>query len=158
MKHCLNIRILVLTTALLLGALPAAAVERAFALNGSGLASFITDGAGNIVGANVTASGTATHLGLWTAVGTLHFAPDPNNPNKLLATGGATFTAADGDKLNVVLENSTLDIPTSISTGDFVFVGGTGRFAAANGSGSFVVTQNLATGAFELTSVGTINF
>lgn len=77
------------TIVLLLGALPAAAVERAFALNANGVADFITDGAGNIVGANVTASGNATHLGLVSGVGTLHFAPDPDNPTKLVSLEGS---------------------------------------------------------------------
>lgn len=158
MKRSLKIRTLMVTIVLLLGALPAGAVERAFALNGSGLAGFITDGAGNIVGANVTASGTATHLGLWSAAGTLHFAPDPDSPTKLLATGGGTLTAADGDKLEFVLENSVLDIPTAISTGNFRFTGGTGRFASASGTTNYVVSQNLATGTFQLTSVGSIDF
>jgi len=158
MKLNLKIRTLLVTLVLLMGALPAAAVERPFALTGGGVAGFITDGAGNIIGANVTASGTATECGLWTAVGTLFFAPDPNDPTKLVATGGATLTAANGDKLEFVLENSVLDIPTSISTGNFRFVAGTGRFAAPSGVANYVVSQNLATGAFQLTAVGRIDF
>ena len=158
MKHCLNIRMIMLTFMLLVGALPAAAVQRPFALNGNGLADFISDGAGHVIGANVTSSGTATHLGLWTSVGTLYLAPDPNNSTQLLAAGTGTITAADGDKIEFVLENSVLDVTTSISRGIFRFVGGTGRFAAATGTTDFVVVQNLVTGAFQLTAVGNIDF
>src|SRR5262245_63011714 len=108
MKRSLNIRILALAISLLLGSLPVLATERPFALNGNGVGTFFTDGAGNIIGANVTASGTATHLGIWTAVGTVHFTPDPNNPGRLLSSGTAFITAANGDKLKFTV-NGALD-------------------------------------------------
>ncbi len=158
MKRSLNVRILALTISLLLGSLPVAAAERPFALRGNGVAAFITDGAGNIIGANITASGTATHLGLWSGVGTIQFTPDPNNPTQLLVSGSATFIAANGDKLQGVLANSVLDVTTGIGRGTFQFVGGTGRFVRASGGADIVVEQNLATGAFVLTAVGSINF
>jgi hypothetical protein len=158
MKRFSNIRILVLTISLLLGTLTALAVERPFALRGGGTATFITDGAGNITGGNLTASGTATHLGHWTAVGTVHFTPVPDNPTLLYASGSSTFTAANGDQLNLILDDGTLDITTAISRGHSHFAGGTGRFAGASGSQSYVVTQDLATGTFEFTAVGEINY
>src|SRR5262245_20354720 len=158
MKRSLNIRILALTISLLLGALPIAAAERAFALHGNGNATFITDGAGHIIGANITSSGTATHLGLWSSVGTLQFTPDPNNPNLILVTGTATVTAANGDKLQAVIADSVLDGATGLAKGVYRIVGGTGRFEGASGAPNFVVTQNLVTGAFEVTAVGSINF
>jgi hypothetical protein len=157
MKRSINARIFALTITLLLGTLPAVAAERPFALNGNGAATFITDGAGNIIGANITASGTATHLGLWTAVGTVQFTADPNNPGRLLSSGTATITAANGDKLQFVV-NGSLDLATGADTGPLRFVGGTGRFDEVSGGGQFVVEVNPATGAFKFTVVGTINF
>src|SRR5215208_5983290 len=99
MKRIFNIRTIRLTIVLLLGAIPAAAIERPFALNGKGVAAFITDEAGNVIGANVTASGTATYLGLWTTVGTIRYIPDENGV--IRSSGEATITASDGDKLAV---------------------------------------------------------
>ena len=157
MKRNLNIRILALTISLLLGALPVVAAERPFALNGNGVATFITDGAGNIIGGNVTASGTATHLGMWTTVGTVQFTPDPNNPGRLLSSATATITAANGDKLQISFDGS-LDPATGTDNGAIQFVGGTGRFVGVSGVGEFVVELNPATGAFKLTAVGRINF
>jgi len=118
---------------------------------------FITDGAGNVIGANITASGTATHLGLWTAAGTVHFTPDPNNPGRLLSSAALAFIAANGDKLQIML-NGNLDPAAGFDMGVIQFVGGTGRFAGSSGSGQFVVELNTATGAFKTTAVGKINF
>jgi len=157
MKRSLKVRILALTITLLLGALPVVAAERPFALHGTGGAAFITDAAGNIIGAKITYSGTATHLGLWSGFGKLQFKPDPNNSNQLLATGTSILTAANGDKLQFLVDG-TLDITTGLGKGTLQFVGGTGRFDEASGSANFIVTQNLATGAFEVTAVGAINF
>jgi hypothetical protein len=158
MKRFSSIRILILTLTIIVAALPVAAVERAFASSGSGTVSFITDGAGNIIGADVTASGTATHLGLWTTTGKLTFTPDPNNPNIIHPSGAGAYIAANGDLLNFVIENADQDITTGIATGTFRFTGGTGRFAGATGSSSVVVTQNFITGAFQITSVGVVNY
>jgi len=158
MKRFLSIRILMLTALVSLAAVNASANDRPFALNGNGLATFLTDGAGNITGANVTASGNATHLGLWTTVGSLQFTPDPNNPGVILATGQGTIIAANGDNLDFVLENSALNVVTGQANGNFRFTGGTGRFQNATGTAPYVVSQNLATGAFQLTAVGTLNF
>ena len=157
MKRNLSIRILALTLSLLLGSLPAVAAERPFALNGNGVATFITDGAGNVIGANVTISGTATHLGMYTAVGTVQFTPDPSNPSRLLSSATATFTAANGDRLQIKF-NGSLDPATGNDMGAIQFVGGSGRFDGVSGAGDFVVELNPATGAFKLTVVGRINF
>jgi hypothetical protein len=155
MKRFNNTRTIMLTIVLLLGAIPAAAIERPFALNGKGVAALITDGAGNVIGANVTASGTATHLGLWTTAGSVRYTPDENGV--LHSSGEATITAADGDKLDVVVEG-VLDPVTFTDHGTFRFVGGTGRFEGASGSSDFVVTLNTLSDGFELTLVGRINF
>ena len=113
--------------------------------------------AGNVTGANVTASGTANYLGLWTAAGTVHFAPDPNNPGRLLSSANMAFVAANGDRLQVML-NGNLDPAAGADMGILQFVGGTGRFVAASGSGHFVVELNPATGVFKTTAVAAINF
>jgi hypothetical protein len=157
MKRNLSIRLLALTISLLLGSLPVQAAERPFALSGSGTSTFITDAAGNVIGANITASGTATHLGLWTAAGTVQFTPDPNNPGRLLSSAAIAFIAANGDRLQVML-NGNLDPAAGADMGVLRFVGGTGRFAGASGLGQFVVELNTSTGAFKTTAVATINF
>ncbi len=158
MRRFVNIRTMVVALTILLGAISVAAVERPFACNGTGVANFITDGAGNIVGATITSSGTGTHLGMWTSVGQLQFTPDPDNPTIIHPSGSATFTAANGDKLVVVIDHADLDVTTGIVTGAFKFIGGTGRFEGATGTTQVVVTQNLATGAFQFTTVGSINY
>ena len=156
MRRFSTLRIITLTILLLVGSIPVAASERPFALNGNGVASFITDGAGNVIGANVTASGTATHVGLWTTAGTVHYAP-PDANGKIPSSGEATIVAANGDKLNAVIQGS-FDPAANADHGIFTFTGGTGRFAEASGSANFVVTVNPLTGGFELTLVGTIDY
>jgi hypothetical protein len=158
MKRSLSIKILVLTLTLLVGSMAVVATERAFSGHGRGVATFVTDSAGNVLGADITGSGTGTHLGSFTNSGRIFFAPDPNNPTRLLVTGGATFTAADGDKLNFVVEQGEQDVISGIGKGTFRFTGGTGRFANATGIISYVVEQNLVTGGYEITTVGRIDF
>jgi hypothetical protein len=182
MKRFITIRSLMLTIVLLLGAISVAATEPAFALNGGGLAglitpddhhsqrplalkpfalngrglaAFITDEAGTVIGATTTAAGTATHLGLWTAVGSVRFTRDDNGV--IRSGGAATITAANGDKLEVVFEG-TLVPGTFTDQGIFSFVGGTGQFEGASGSADSVVTTNPLNGGFDLTLVGRINY
>jgi hypothetical protein len=140
--------LLLLLAVLLLGSFPAQALERPFSLTGAGTLT---------PGGVVSASGRATHLGVFTEAGQVNFVPDPNDPNRVLATGSATFTAANGDDLEVLIDGS-LDLTTGEAAGVYRFVGGTGRFDGASGTGNFVIAQNLVTGAFELTAVGTINY
>lgn len=156
MKRSLSTRLIMLTVSLLIGLLPVQAAERPFAWDGNGTATFVTDGTGN-VSANVTVSGTATQLGLWTATGTVHFTPDPNNPGRLLSSVALTLVAANGDKLQVVA-NGDMDPAAGMDMGVIQFAGGTGRFAGASGSGQFVVELNPSTGAFKTTAVARINF
>lgn len=164
MKRILNLTVFALTAFLLLGSLTVMAIERPFALNGKGAASFIVDGAGNVIGADVTSTSNATHLGLCTTVGRVNYTPanDPDHPGRLLSSGTGTITAANGD--TVLIEFSgVLDPPepgsaTAIDKPLFRFVGGTGRFAQASGSADAVVVVNLATGAFEITMVGKIDY
>ena len=133
---------------LFLGSLPAQAGERPFRLNATGT---VTNGV-------INATGHASHLGLFSETGELSFVPDPNNPTQLLVSGTVTFTAADGDQLDVLIEDAVLDVTTGQAAGAFRVIGGTGRFADATGSGDLVVDQNLVTGTFEGTGVGRIDY
>jgi hypothetical protein len=156
MKRIIKTRSIMLTIVLLLGAIPVAAHDRPFALNGTGVGEFITNEAGLPISANVSGSGTATHLGLWTTTGTVHYgAPDENG--LIPSSGEATIIAANGDKLYVLVQGK-LNLAAGTDSGTFTFVGGTGRFAGASGSADFVVTVNPLTGGFELTMVGRINY
>ena len=158
MKRSLSIKFLVLTLTLLVGSLAVAATERPFSLNGTGIAIPIVDGNGNVVGAEPTGSGNATHLGMFTNTGHVDFTPDASNPTILHPSGGGVFTAANGDKLNFVIVSGALDLSTGIGTGDFEWTGGTGRFANASGHTFGVIQQNVITGAYVLTLVGNIDY
>jgi hypothetical protein len=155
MKHFTKIRTMMLTLLLLLGMIPASAVERPFAINGSGVATLITNESGMPIGAIPTGSGTATHLGQWTVTGNVTYTPDSNGV--LHSSGLATLTAANGDKLLFQIDG-VLDPIAGTDQGIFYFVGGTGRFEGATGSVNFVVTLNPLTGGFELTAVGKIDY
>ena len=162
MKRILNSTVIALVLFLLLGSLPVLAVERPFALNGNGIATFVIGEGGIPVSADVTSSSTATHLGLCTTVGRVNYTPanDPEHPGRLLSSGSGTITAANGDTLLIEF-NGVLDPPegtTGIDKPQFRFVGGTGRFAGASGTANAVVVVNLLTGAFEITMVGTIDY
>jgi hypothetical protein len=162
MKRISKLTVIALAAFLLLSSLPVMAKERPFALNGNGVATFITDGAGNPIAADTTTTATATHLGLCTIVARVNFTPDPNNPGRLLSSGSGTITAANGDTILVefsgVLEPPEPGSTTAIDRPVFHFVGGTGRFAGVSGSANTVVVLNLLTGAFEATMVGNIDY
>ena len=155
MKHFTKIRTLMLGLLLLLGTIPVSAVERPFALHGSGVATLITDPSGMPTGAIATGSGTATHLGQWTVTGNPKYTPDSNGV--IHSSGEATLTAANGDKLNFTIDG-ILDPIAGVDQGVFYFLGGTGRFEGASGSANFVVNINPLTGGFELTVVGRIDY
>lgn len=149
MKRYLSVLVLLLAILPLLGAQPAQAAERPFHLYGSGTVSPTGE---------IQAQGHATFLGLYTETGSLSFAPDPNDPTRALASGSATFTAANGDQLNGVITDASIDLATGAGTGVFRIEGGTGRFQNATGTVAFAVQQNFATGAFEITGIGSIDF
>ena len=155
MKNFSKIRTLMVMVFMLLGTIPASAVERPFALNGSGVATLVTDESGRPVSAIATASGTATHLGRWTVSGNVTYTPD--NDGVLHSSVAGTLIAANGDKLFFDI-NGILDPVAGIDQGTFRFVGGTGRFEGASGDSNFVVTLNPLTGGFDLTVVGKINY
>jgi hypothetical protein len=158
MKRLITVRSLILVFTLLLGIIPVSATERPFAANGNGVAAFITDGGGNVVGANLTLSGNGTHLGLFTGSGTIQFLPDANDPNIVHPSGGITYVASNGDRLPTVIENGSMDLRTGIATGYMVFQSGTGRFEGVSGKAAIVVEQNFVTGAYTFTMVGNINY
>jgi hypothetical protein len=161
MKRTLNVTVLTLTAFVLLGTVSVMAIERPFALSGSGIATFVADGAGNPIQAHVSSSSTATHMGVVTTVGTINFSPDPANPGRLLTSGSGTMTASNGDTVQLELNGALELTPGSTTATDkavFRFVGGTGRFVGAHGTANGIVVVNLLTGAFEITMVGDINY
>ena len=158
MKHFVKVRNFILVFALLLGTIPVSATERPFASSGNGVASFITDGAGNVVGANLSLSGNGTHLGMFSGTGRIEFVPDANDPNIVHVPGEVTYVAANGDRLPTIIHNGRMDLRTGIATGDMVFQNGTGRFEGASGSAAIVVEQNFITGAYTFTMVGNVNY
>jgi hypothetical protein len=158
MKRFVIVRSLILVFALLLGIIPVSATERPFASNGNGVATFITDGAGNFVGADLSLSGNGTHLGLFSGTGRIEFVPDANDPNIVHVPGEITYIASNGDRLPTVIENGRMDLRTGIATGDMVFQSGTGRFEGVSGKAAIVVEQNFVTGAYTFTMVGNINY
>jgi hypothetical protein len=158
MKHFVTVKSLVLVFALLLGITPVTATERPFASSGNGVAAFITDSAGNVVGANLSLSGNGTHLGLFSGIGKIQFVSDANDPNIVLVPGEITYVASNGDRLPTIIENGRMDLRTGIATGDMVFQSGTGRFEGASGKAAIVVEQNFITGAYTFTMVGNVNY
>ncbi len=146
MKRFVTVGSLILVFTLLLGIIPVSATERP------------TDGAGNVVGANLTLSGNGTHLGLFSGTGKIQFLPDANDPNIVHVPGEITYTASNGDRLPTVIENGRMDLRTGIATGDMVFQSGTGRFEGASGKAAIVVVQNFVTGAYSFTMVGNVNY
>ena len=158
MKRFVTIKSFILVFALLLGIIPVNATERPFASRGNGLATFITDGAGNVVGATVVVSGNGTHLGLFSGTGTIQFLPDADDPNISHPAGEVTYIAANGDRLPTVIEDGRMDLRTGIATGYMMFQSGTGRFEGASGRAAIVVEQNFITGAYTFTMVGNVNY
>jgi len=156
MKRFITIKSLIL--AVFLAIIPVSATERPFASSGNGVASFIIDGGGNVVGANLSLSGNGTHLGSFSGTGKIDFVPDPNNPNIVIVPGEITYVASNGDRLPTVIENGRMDLRTGIATGDMVFQSGTGRFEGVSGKAAIVVEQNFVTGAYTFTMVGNINY
>jgi len=158
MKRFVIIKSLILVFSLLLAIIPVSATERPFAASGNGVASFIIDGSGNVVGANLSLSGHGTHLGMFSGTGQIYFIPDPNDPNIVIVPGEVTYVGANGDRLPTIIENGRMDLRTGIATGDMVFQNGTGRFAGVSGKAAIVVEQNFITGAYTFTLVGKIDY
>ena len=158
MKRLVTAKSLILVFTLLFGIIPVNATERPFASNGNGVATFITDNAGNVTGASLSLAGTGTHLGMFTGGGTIQFLPDANDPNISHPAGEVTYIAANGDRLPTVIEDGRMDLTTGIATGYMVFQSGTGRFEGTSGKAAIVVVQNFVTGAYTFTMVGNVNY
>ena len=158
MKRFITVRSLILVFDLMLGMIPGSATERPYAASGNGVAAFITDSAGNVVGANLTLSGNGTHVGMFSGTGKIQFQPDSNDPNIVIVPGEITYIASNGDRLPTIIENGRMDLRTGIATGDMVFQSGTGRFEGASGKAAIVVEQNFITGAYTFTMVGNVNY
>ena len=152
MKRFLNIKTLALALILLLGNMPVGAQERPFSCSGKGVATIIP-GSGAPV-ADVIGTGNATHLGMFASAGRVTFNPDPNDPTLGHPSGQATFTAADGDKLETVFvaEETSMDLTTGIGGGTFHFTGGTGKFANATGEGSSPCASNVISASVAVSS------
>jgi len=138
----------VLLAALALLALPGRASAQAVPHHAKGSAQFISDN--DFVG-----TGRATHLGLYTEVGHVSFAPT-SNPAVLAVTGWIIYVAANGDELHATVSGA-LDTSTGAITATVTYVGGTGRFVDASGSSS-LTGQMLGGGAVRVAVAGTIDF
>src|SRR5678815_5445011 len=110
MKRFVAIKTLILVFAMVLGTIQVSATDRPFASNGNGIATFITDDAGHVVGATVTVSGNGTHLGLFSGTGKIQFLPDANDPNISHPAGEVTYIASNGDRLPSVIENGSMAV------------------------------------------------
>ena len=102
-----------------------------------------------------TGSGHATHLGHYSEVGTVAFAPT-SAPGVFAVTGFSHYIAANGDRLDAALAG-TIDMATGAIVATATYVGGTGRFAAATGA-STLTGQLLGGGALTIVADGTIHY
>ena len=102
-----------------------------------------------------TGSGIAAHLGAYTEVGNVTFAPT-STPGVLAVTGWAHYTAANGDQLYASI-SGTVDTTTGVIAATATYVGGTGRFANASGS-STLAGQMLGGGALTIAAAGNIDY
>jgi hypothetical protein len=124
----------------------AQAVERPYISNGT--AHFVSPT--DFVGA-----GTATHLGLYSEVGSVSFSPTAE-PAVLQLVASATYTAANGDQLHATFAG-TLNGATGVITATVTYVGGTGRFASATGSAN-LSAQSFPDGSIQVAVKGTIDY
>lgn len=100
-------------------------------------------------------SGQATHLGAYTEVGSVTFAPTPV-PGVLALTGWSRYTAANGDELHATLEGE-LNTLNGQATVTVRYVGGTGRFASATGT-ALLRGQMLPDGVIAIAVDGSIEY
>jgi len=138
--------LVLLAVGVLVLAAPAQAAERPYVSRGT--AQFVS--ANDFVG-----SGTATHLGAYTEVGSVQFSPTAD-PTVLQVDAQSIYTAANGDELHAVFSGH-LNGVTGVITATVTYVGGTGRFANASGTASFS-GQLLPGGSVEAAVNGTITY
>lgn len=148
MRHVFSrfVPVLALATAAL--ALPGRATATSVPYQARGGVQFLNDN--DFVG-----SGSATHLGRYTEVGSVAFTPTGND-DVLAISGGLTLTAANGDQLYCLVEGE-LTLSTGVITATETYVGGTGRFVSASGS-SDIHGQMLGGGAASAVVGGSIDF
>ena len=106
-------------------------------------------------GSDFTGGGQATHLGNYTEVGSVQFAPS-GTEGVLAISGWAHYTASNGDELFALI-SGTVDLATGVILATATYVGGTGRFEDASGS-SDLVGQMLGAGALSITALGSIDY
>jgi hypothetical protein len=138
----------ILIVALAVPALPAHAAAQAVPHFAKGGAQFT--GPNDFIG-----FGNATHLGSYTEVGHVTFAPT-SNPDVLAVKGVLVYTAANTDELHAAVSGE-LNLRTGAITATVTYVGGTGRFVSASGSAN-LIGQMLGGGAVAVTVSGIIEY
>ncbi len=100
---------------------------------------------------SATATGIATHLGLFTRTETVLV-----DPFGVFKEGTITFTAANGDELYADVAGGFTAADLSTAAGSYTFTGGTGRFQDASGGALFVAVAS-ETG-YDITFDGEIQY
>jgi hypothetical protein len=153
------IGVISVTVGLLVGTvLPAAAADQVpFRSTYSGAAVFTSQTTVSLIG-----RGQATYLGRSSNSGLVVIAgSDSSCPGGVANTNTETFTAANGDTLEIVSTDVACPIPGATlrfhGTGTWVVIGGSGRFTGASGSGTLDGISDFAAGTFQITLDGTIS-
>jgi hypothetical protein len=150
----------ILAVLLVLGTSSVAFASGSVPFNGSGTGTFIFTSATTTA---ATGTGHYEHLGLTTITATVTITGAATCGGGLTATELDTYTAANGDKVFLTVNDVFCPISASAfqATGSFSVTGGTGRFADASGSGAFqgsVVATSATSGTFSQTITGTISY
>lgn len=97
---------------------------------------------------HIVFSGESSHLGRYSAEGQHYLLPGQR------FAGTATFTAADGDELDVTYEGTLQGLEMIRTAGKMTIKGGTGRFKSAVGAATF--DGFAPDGSFEFNFKGTL--
>ena len=130
------------------------AVSAAESVSFKGRAALTLTGAipiGDDLQLSATATGVATHLGLFTRTETVLV-----NPFGVFLNGTITFTAANGDELYADVAGGFTAADLSTAAGSYTFTGGTGRFENASGTADFAAVAT-ETG-YDITFDGEIQY